>query len=187
MGYKIGILTSTNRDVRVGADIANWLQKQVEGLDDELTYELLDIADLPFLNEPKLPSEGDYELDSTKKWSDKVASCDGFIAVLGEYNHHMPAPFKNAIDTLYAEWSRKPIAFVGYGAYGAESSIMDARSLLSHINMMPVSTKLTISRIWEALDDNREPKPDYVYGDTKKFMAELSWWTKTLAAARSTS
>jgi len=45
-------------------------------------------------------------------------SADGYIALTSEYNHGYPASLKNAMDYVFPEFKRKPMAFVGYGNVG---------------------------------------------------------------------
>ncbi|HEX9679486.1 MAG TPA: NAD(P)H-dependent oxidoreductase [Candidatus Saccharimonadales bacterium] len=185
MAYRIGVLTSTTRRERAGEKIAKWFIEQANKIESELTFELVDIIDLPLLDEANLPSQRKYEDESSKNWSKVVSGFDGFVIVLAEYNHTPPAPIKNALDTLFHEWSRKVVGFVGYGSYGAESSIMGLRPLISYLNMMPIRESVRITKAHEALDQNGQPKTDYVLGDINKFVGELGWWAKALTDARS--
>lgn len=181
---KIGVLTSTNRDSRVGLKIANWFLNQAKTVKSNLEFELVDIKDLPFFNEQNLPAAQKYETDILKNWSKTINGYDGFVIILGEYNHTPPAPIKNALDSLFNEWSRKVVGFVGYGSYGAESSIMGLRPLISYLNMMPIRESVRITKAHEALDEQGNPKPDYVLGNMEKFVGELEWWTNALASAK---
>lgn len=181
---KIGVLTSTNRDSRVGPKIANWFINQAKTVDSSLEFELVDIVDLPFFNEANLPAAQKYETDTLKGWSKTISGYDGFVIVLGEYNHTPPSPIKNALDSLFNEWSRKAVSFVGYGSYGAESSIMGLRPLISYLNMMPIRESVRITKAHEALDEEGNPKPDYVLGNMAKFIGELEWWVNALTAAK---
>lgn len=181
---QIGVITSTTRKGRVGPTIAKWFISEASQITSKLEFTLVDIAGLPLLNEQNMPGMRKYEDESSKAWSKLIEGFDGYIIVSAEYNHQMPAPIKNALDTLYHEWNRKVVGFVGYGSYGAESAIMDLRPLVSYLNMMPIREKLSISKVWEALDENGCPKDGYVSGDMKKFIDELTWWTSTLANGR---
>jgi len=181
---KIGVLTSTNRDSRVGIKIANWFLDQAKTVEGSLKFELVDIAGLPFFNEANLPSAQQYETQTLKDWSRTISSFDGFVIVLGEYNHTPPAPIKNALDSVFHEWGRKAVGFVGYGSYGAESSIMGLRPLISYLNMMPIRESIRITKAHEALDEQGRPKADYVLGDMARFIGELEWWVNALKAAK---
>src|SRR5689334_2796123 len=44
------------------------------------------------------------------EFANRITKADGVLIVTPEYNGGYPASLKNAIDLLYAEWKRKPIA-----------------------------------------------------------------------------
>jgi NAD(P)H-dependent FMN reductase len=181
---KIGVITSTNREGRVGPNIARWFLEEVAKANTKLEFTLLDVDDLPFLDEPQLPATGEYKHEATKKWSETIKNFDGFVIINAEYNHGFTGVIKNALDSLYHEWNRKVVGFVGYGSYGAESSIMALRAIISYLNMMPIRESVRITKAHEALDESGRPKPDYILGNMEKFVAELEWWVKALNAAK---
>lgn len=184
MPLKIAVLTSTNRESRVGHKVAQWFIDESASKEHDLELELVDIKDLPFFNEQNLPGQRQYETQVLKDWSAKIEGYDGFIMVMGEYNHMPPAPIKNALDSLFHEWSRKVVGFVGYGSNGAESSIMFMRPLASYLNMMPIRETVRIIKAHEALDDRGRPKAEFVLGDAQTFLSEIEWWAKALKSGR---
>ena len=181
---KIGVVISTTRPSRKGPVVAKWLLQQIDKLDiKDAHFEMIDLKeeDLPFLDEKNSPAEGKYEHDSTKKWSKKVASCDGFIFITAEYNNGPPAPLKNAIDTVYHEWDRKPVAFVGYGTYGATRAVEQLVDITAKIGMAPLSkTFVGITKFWDAIDDSGNIKDQYINGDVAKLINNLLWWADAL-------
>lgn len=189
MSLKIGVIVGSTRPTRVGRKVADWFMGQVAATPD-VEFVVLDLTeiDLPFLNEPGLPSQGDYKQESTKKWSAMIEPLDGFILVTPEYNHSMAAPLKNALDTLYNEWARKPVAFVGYGALGAARSIEQLISTVTALQMAPLNSSgkgMNIIEIWAAFDDEGNIKPEYIKsGNPEKLVDNLVWWAKALQAAR---
>ena len=73
-------------------------------------------VDLLDLNEYKFPIF-EERLSNMKdpppkavQFAEKIKSADGVIIVTPEYNGGYPASLKNAIDLLYKEWKRKPVA-----------------------------------------------------------------------------
>ena len=72
--------------------------------------DLLDLQEYKFpifeerLSDMKNPSPG------VLQFAEKIKSADGVIIVTPEYNGGYPASLKNAIDLLYKEWKRKPVA-----------------------------------------------------------------------------
>jgi NAD(P)H-dependent FMN reductase len=57
------------------------------------------------------------------EFAEKVKNSDGIIIVTPEYNGGYPASLKNAVDLLYEEWHRKPIAIAtaSDGDFGRDS------------------------------------------------------------------
>ena len=109
------ILIASTRPGRLGPTVADWVLSQVPA--DGFEVELLDLADfdLPFLDEPKQPSEGNYVHAHTRRWAAAVRETEALVIVMPEYNRGYNAPLKNAIDFLYAEWEGLPVGCVGYG------------------------------------------------------------------------
>lgn len=188
MSLKIGVIVGSTRPNRVGRNVAEWFMSEVEHRED-VEFELIDLAEenLPFLNEPKSPMMGDYAQESTKRWSEKISEYDGYVWVTSEYNHGYPAPLKNAIDTLYHEWARKPVAFVGYGGMGGARAIEQLGAVAAQINAVPLtgtSTSVRIIDVWSALDERGRVKPEFVRGSTKDLGDHLVWWAGILKEAR---
>jgi NAD(P)H-dependent FMN reductase len=181
---KIGVITSTNRQGRKSLNVAEWFMDEASKHTDRLDFVLLDVSDLPFYSEPVSPAAQEYRHESTKKWAEAVAGCDGFVIINAEYNHSYTGVIKNALDTVFHEWSRKVVGFVGYGSYGAESSIMALRPVVSYLNMMPIRESVRIYKSYEAFDESGRPKPEYVQGDMGKFVSELEWWAGALGHAK---
>ena len=115
----IGVLVGSTRPTRIGRDLADQIAEMAR-LRSEATIEVVDLAEVgpPLLDEPKMPAKGDYVHDHTKAWKEVIDGLDAVIVVSAQYNGGYPAPLKNAIDTLYAEWHDKPILLVSYGFHG---------------------------------------------------------------------
>ena len=132
------ILIASTRPGRLGPTVARWVLEQVPttGFD----VEVLDLADfaLPFLDEPREPSEGDYAHEHTRRWSAAVRDAEALLIVMPEYNRGYNAALKNAIDFLYAEWEGLPVACVGYGWYGARYAKAALRQTLERVKMTVV-------------------------------------------------
>lgn len=120
-----------------------------------------------------------------------IEPLDGFVLMTPEYNHSVVAPLKNALDTLYSEWARKPVAFVGYGALGAARSIEQLISTVTALQMAPLNSSgkgMNIIEIWAAFDDAGNIKPDHIKsGNPEKLTENLVWWAKALQTARNSS
>ena len=92
---------------------------------------MIDLRDhpLPFFNEAAPPVMSPATSEAARAWGSKLAGLDGFFVVTPEYNHGPAAVLKNAFDSAYAQFNRKPMTFVGYGSAGAARAIEQLRLL----------------------------------------------------------
>ena len=118
----VGLIVGSTRPNRFADTPVQWL---VEGAStrSDLQLTVLDLRDyrLPFFNEPASPmaTGGMYTEPEAEAWRKRIGEFDAFVATVAEYNHGPTAVLKNAFDSAFLEWQRKPIAFVGYGGVGA--------------------------------------------------------------------
>jgi NAD(P)H-dependent FMN reductase len=150
----IGIILASTREARNGAKVAQWV-KHVADKQDGVHFKLIDLAeiDLPLFDEAHSPMMGKYEKPHTKAWAKIVDGLDGFIVVTPEYNHGYPASLKNALDFLYAEWSGKPIGFVGYGFAGGTRAIEQLFPVVIQLGMQPVGAQVNL-HIFSQMDED---------------------------------
>lgn len=183
---KIGVIVASTRPNRNGKQIADWVRYTTDQ-DSSAKYTYLDLAqiNLPFLSEPETPSKGHYTMDSTKAWAAQVAEQDGFLIITPEYNHGYPASLKNAIDTVYAEWAKKPVAYVGYGVMGAARSIEQLNNVLLQINMHPIVSAATNILIFEHVNDKGQFVPVEKHQKALDYtLNQLHDWADLLKKAR---
>lgn len=191
MKPNILIIAGTVRQGRVGRKIADWYMSEAEKLAPGATFELLDIAelDLPIFSDqvPPLFAEGNYS-EKQQQLADRISAVDGYVIVTSEYNHSIPGSLNNALDHLTPrEWRRKPVAYVGYGIAGASTAISHLMDVMIYLQATNLVQAISISTVWEALDDQGAPKPGYMRGDVKTQLDELLWWAKALKTARDQS
>ncbi|MFA9479751.1 NADPH-dependent FMN reductase [Phycisphaerales bacterium AB-hyl4] len=142
----IAIIIGSTRPQRVGEDVAQWVYKLAQQRSDA-AFELVDIRDynLPLLDEPVPPSQGQYAQEHTKVWAAKIASFDAFVFVTPEYNHGISGALKNAIDFLYAEWNNKAAGFVGYGSAGGTRAVESLRRVMAELQIADVRSQVALS------------------------------------------
>lgn len=187
---QIGVIIASTRPNRYGAQIGEWV-KTITDQDQAADYTYLDLKtiDLPFLDEPKLPAQGDYEHEHTKKWAELVGAQDGFLLVTCEYNHGVPAPLKNALDTLFAEWRNKPVGFLGYGAMGGARVIEQLVATTVNLEMLPqnASGKGTHIMLFQCLDENgRFVATERHERSLRKNLENLKKWSRIMKKIRAT-
>src|SRR5439155_5692954 len=116
-------------------------------------FELVDIRDfnLPLLDEPVPPSQGQYSKAHTKAWAAKVDSFDGYVFVTPEYNHSISGALKNAIDFVYREWNNKAAGFISYGSTGGVRAVEHLRGICAEVQIADVRAHVSLNLLtdWE--------------------------------------
>jgi len=182
---KILVIMGSVREGRMAEPVGNWVIEQAARRPD-LACELVDLKqwNLPFIPFATPPAAGDYADPLQIEWAAKIASADGYILVAPEYNHGIPAVLKNALDFVYAEWAKKPVAFVGYGGAGGARSIEGLTQVARSLQMASLEATVHILGVWGKVADGR------FTGDARDLRAigymlgELAWWGNALKAAR---
>ncbi|MDB5873728.1 MAG: NADPH-dependent reductase [Ramlibacter sp.] len=187
----IGIVLGTTRQGRFGEKPAAWIHG-IAAQREDLDFEVLDLRDypMPFFDEAASPVYAPPKNEQAQRWARKLAQLDGLIVVTAEYNHGAPAVLKNALDSAYKEFNRKPVAFVGYGGVGATRAIEQLRLVTVELQMAPVRNAVHIGMIeflgvWQqgkSFDDY----PHLAQAATA-MLDDLAWWTTALKNARAAS
>ena len=143
---KLTIILASVRDGRAGEAIARWFMTRAKehGTFDVQLADLKEL-NLPILDEPHHPRLKKYQRESTKTWSAIVDGSDAFVFVSPEYNYTMPPALLNALDTLYHEWTYKPVGFVSYGGVsGGMRAVQTAKLMVTGFKMMPMVEAVNI-------------------------------------------
>ena len=182
---KILVILGSVREGRVAGPVGNWVMEQAVSR-EALDCELVDLKDwdLPFYPFADPPAKGNYRDPLQRRWADKVASADGYILICPEYNHGPPAVLKNALDFVYAEWNRKPVAFVGYGGNGAARSIELLTCVARELQMAALEASVHIMGVWGKVKDGVFSGDDKDLRWIGHSFDELIWWGNALKAAR---
>jgi NAD(P)H-dependent FMN reductase len=186
---KLGVILGSIREIRRGGRVAKWLMPQLAQFKDFET-ELLDLQDypLPFFNESNSPMGlgGNYSNEVAMRWSAKVAEMDAFIMVTPEYNHGPSAVLKNALDWLYPEWNRKPVAFISYSpnAVGGVRAVEQLRQNVIELQMAAIAQAIHINYVLETLDEDGTLLKGHFNERLVSLMQDLSWWAEALKVAR---
>jgi NAD(P)H-dependent FMN reductase len=108
----------------------------------------------------------------------RIKKADGVLIVTPEYNGGYPASLKNAIDLLYAEWKRKPIAIATASAtpFGGSQVITSLVFSLWKIGVLMVPAMFMVPKVQEAYDENGNPTDkEGTEKKAKPFIDELLW------------
>jgi NAD(P)H-dependent FMN reductase len=133
---QLRIIVSSTRPGRIGPKVAEWVADQASPASTgDWEVKVLDLGaiNLPFFDEEDMPKSGNYAKPHTQSWASEIFESDAIVVVTPQYNRSFPAPIKNAVDYLFAEWDSKPIAIVGYGWTGAADAAADLTKVLTHV------------------------------------------------------
>jgi NAD(P)H-dependent FMN reductase len=187
---KLALIIGSTRPNRFADVPSRWVAQGAAERSD-FTLDVLDLRDwpLPFFDQPASPAQGggDYSSPVVEAWQERVGEFDGFIATVAEYNHGPTAVLKNALDTAYPEWNRKPIGFVGYGGVGGARAVEQLRMVAVALQMVPVARavhiglepSLGVMMHGKTLDDY-----PYLAESRTAMFDQLVWWGSALKAAR---
>ena len=147
--FHIAILSSSVRVGRHSHRVAMYFKKYIE--ENKLASgEIIDLHEYQF---PIFDERLRFQKNPTPQmldFSTRIKNADGVLIVTPEYNGGYPAALKNAVDLLYDEWHRKPIAIstVSDGIFGGTQVITSLQFSLWKIRawtvpaMFPASLKV---------------------------------------------
>jgi len=140
------IILGSTRPGSIAPAIGRWVRTAAARTGDFDRVEVLDLAEikLPFLDEPMHPKLGQYRMPHTFAWSRAVDSADALVIVMPEYNAGFPAPLKNALDFLHAEWADKPLGVVSYGGGGGSRAATLLRPVTAQLGLVTTDTAVAL-------------------------------------------
>jgi NAD(P)H-dependent FMN reductase len=191
---RIAVIVGSTRPSRVADIPAQWILKQARARGD-MDVEMVDLRDhpLPFFDELASNMWVASRHPEAIRWQETIGRFDGYIFVVAEYNHSIPAVLKNALDQAYKEWDRKPFTAIGYGGVGAARAIEHLRSIAVELQMVSTHAAIHLgggdfmamhpaygNKPIEEIEANLLPS-------AKTALDELVWWAKATMAAKSGS
>lgn len=187
----ISVIVGSTREFRFSEKPAKWIFDHLASRDG-IDVRLLDLRDfpMPFFDQampPATPGRPPYQNEVVQRWTAAIAVSDGFVIATPEYNYGPPAVLKNAIDWVFPEWHRKPVAFVSWGSVGGVRSVQQLREMAAELQLAPVKSAVHIPVATLTAH--------FMGGDVEAGLAELDpmaealvddllWWTNALSAAR---
>lgn len=167
----IGIILGSTREGRVSPQVGEW----VKGIADkrgDANYEIIDIAEfqLPFLGTTDGTEPG------ITAWNDKLASLDGFVFVVAEYNHSISGALKNALDFAREAWNNKAAGIVSYGSTGGARAAEHLRGIMGELMIADVRTHPTLS-LFTDFENGSVLKPQELHLDNVNLMLDqvIAW------------
>lgn len=179
----LAVIIASVRPGRMGDKVGAWVAEQAAS-HGAFEVDLIDLqqVQLPLtLTEANHPAVQNYQLESTRAWSERISRASAVVLVTPEYNHGYPASLKNALDLLYKEWWYKPVGFASYGGVsGGLRSVSQLKQVISFLRMVPASDGLIVPMIAASVRDGRFEPTDFQVTGTHQMLEELKALTVAL-------
>ncbi len=152
---QISIISSSIREDRNSHRVALYLKDYLTD-NDLAEAEIIDLRKYKFpIFDERLRVQKDPTKEMTQ-FAEKIKLSDGIIIVTPEYNGSIPASLKNAIDFLYDEWHRKPIAIatVSTGAFGGAQALISLQFILWKMHAWTVTTVFQVAAVTKSFSES---------------------------------
>ena len=185
------VITGTTREGRFSERVAAWVVGRLEQ-HEAFDVELVDLRDhpLPFFDADAPARTGrDYADEAVTRFSRVIDRADGYVLLTAEYNHGYPAVLKNALDSTFVEWRRKPVAYVGWGNTGGARAIEQLRAVAVEFEMAPLRYAVhVLPDVLIAVRQAADPADPSLFAPLEPRLDmladDLAWWMRALASAR---
>ena len=148
----------------------------------ELTTELVDVRD-HLTAAATLPPWGPAGTETTPTaWQSIVQKADALLLVTPEYNRGYPGELKLLLDTLYEEYTDKPIGLVGVssGMFGGARVVDHIKPVLIELGLHPVRPAAHVMKVADAFAEDGTFKNEKTAAGIEKTIAALVAFTKKL-------
>jgi NAD(P)H-dependent FMN reductase len=183
---RLTVVIGSVREGRGGEAIATWFIDRAKrhGTFDVQVADLKEL-NLPIMDEAQHPRLKKYQHESTKRWSGIVDGADAFVFVTPEYNYTLPPALVNALDTVYHEWTYKPVGFVSYGgASGGMRSVQTAKLMVTGFKMMPIVEAVNIPFYTQLIENGVFKSNETHDKAVGPMLDELLRWSEALKTLR---
>jgi NAD(P)H-dependent FMN reductase len=188
---RLQVITGTTRQGRFSERVAAWVMGRLAqhgGFD----VEPVDLRDHPltfFDGDPPVRTGRDYADEAVVRFGQVIDRADGYVILTAEYNHGYPAVLKNALDSTFVEWRRKPVAFVGWGNTGGARAVEQLRAVAEEFEMAPLRHAVhVLPDVMRAVFRAADPDDPALFAPLESRLAlladDLEWWMRALATAR---
>jgi NAD(P)H-dependent FMN reductase len=187
-------LTVILGSVRIGR-FGQWPAKMIKEVAEKISDFEVSFIDLKEENLPNFESavspayitNQDYGNEKINSFADKIRESDAFIMISPEYNHGYSSAIKNAIDSIYIEWNKKPVGFLSYGSAGGARAVEQLREVAVELQMAPIRNGVHIMSPWNLVDENGNLKDGALTeyeSSMQNMLDQLLWWANALKIAR---
>lgn len=189
---RIAVILGSTRATRFADIPAKWILDQANARGD-IDAEIVDLRDfpLPLFDEVASNAWAPSQNEVAVAWQKKVASYDGYIFVVAEYNHSVTGALKNALDQAYVDWNKKAFGAIAYGSMGGARALEHLRGIGVELQMASTRSAVHIGGgdFWKVHpgfggSGNLADIEGTIGASAKAMLDELVWWTNATKAAR---
>lgn len=179
---KIVVLAGTSRQKRESVKAANYIAARGEKL-PEVTIIFAEPNDFSF------PNDGNDPEGRDAKYHALTAEADAFFIVTPEYNHSFPGSLKRMLDSEYANYIHKPVAFAGVsnGAWGGVRAVEALVPAVREMGLVATSWNVYFPKIQDIFNTDGSIRAEHqVYYEKQISYAytELIWMAQALKWGR---
>ena len=142
---------------------------------------------------PRRPAPGrEHDDEAEARFGAVIDRADGYLICTGEYNHGYPAVLKNAMDSTFVEWRRKPVTFVAWGNVGRGAGRSSSCGLVAvEFEMAPLRHAVhVLPDVLIAIRQSEHPDDPAHFAQLEQRLTlaadDLAWWMSALTTARAT-
>lgn len=174
--HHIGIISSSVRTGRNSHRVALFFKKFLES-NNIATAEIIDLKKYQFPIFEERLSNLENPLPEALDYQARIKKADGIILVTPEYNGGYPPAIKNAIDLLYNEWYKKPIAIstCSDGVFGGTQVLTSLQFSLFKIRAWTVPAMFPNPKVQELYDEKGNAVKESTLKRARVFVDELIW------------
>lgn len=174
----IPLLLGTAHEGRQTEKVARYVYDQIKKA-DVFDIELIDVRDFLF-------SKTELYSAVTEPWKKIMQKADGLIIVSPEYNRGMPGELKILLDSLNAEYVKKPVAIVGVssGKVGGARMAESMLPTLVALGMVPITPAIPFPVVQDLFDADGEILDNSFEKKISGMVKELYVFARMLKKAR---
>lgn len=179
---KIAVIAGTSRTKRESIKAAKYVAAFGETLPN-VTILFAEPNDFIF------PNDGNDPEGQDPRYHRLTLEADAFFIVTPEYNHSFPGSLKRMLDSEYASYIHKPVAFAGVsnGAWGGARAVESLIPAVREMGLVATSWSVYFPKVQDIFDEAGSITHDYEDYYTKQLThayAELIWMARSLQWGR---
>jgi len=180
--YTIAVLAGTTRSDRLSDFAAHYIAEFGQSLPD-VNIILAKPGDFT------LPGDGNDLVGRDPHYTALTEKADAFFIVTPEYNHSFPGSLKRMLDSEYANYAHKPVAFAGVsnGAWGGTRAVEALVPAVREMGLVATSWSVYFPKIQEMFTADGVLRPEYKTAADKNLAyayQELLWMAQALRWGR---